>query len=225
MTIPQYIDLFDLTIKYIRIVRWIERPYHHSYHSLRKEMIMNIAIQSSGLVLTEGLRAYVHRRLQTSLGWALTRRLAVWLSDINGPRGGRDKRCKIQISLDHGKTIVIEDTEEDLYAAIDLAADRADRALAARWRAPASSRTTRLPPWRRRTKSPTTTTSVKPPSSEQDHDRNENIATAPMWAGFVAFVLLMLAVDLWIFGGNKHTRSAHAKRRLVARLVQPGAGV
>jgi ribosomal subunit interface protein len=93
-------------------------------------MIMNIAIQSNGLVLTDSLRAYVHRRLETSLGWALTRRLAVWLSDINGPRGGRDKRCKIQISLDHGKTIVIEDTEEDLYAAIDLAADRADRALA-----------------------------------------------------------------------------------------------
>lgn len=91
---------------------------------------MNIAIQSNGLVLTESLRAHVRRRLQTSLGWALTRRLAVWLSDINGPRGGRDKRCKIQISLDHGKTIVIEDTEEDLYAAIDLAADRADRALA-----------------------------------------------------------------------------------------------
>ncbi|NYE61148.1 ribosomal subunit interface protein [Duganella sp. 1224] len=91
---------------------------------------MNIAIQSHGLVLTESLRAYVHRRLQTALGWALTRRLAVLLSDINGPRGGRDKRCKIQIHLDHGKTIVIEDTEEDVYAAIDLAAGRADRALA-----------------------------------------------------------------------------------------------
>jgi len=91
---------------------------------------MNIAIQSNGLVLTESLRAYVYRRLETSLGWALTRRLAVWLSDINGPRGGRDKRCKIQISLDNGKTVVIEDTEEDMYAAIDRAADRADRALA-----------------------------------------------------------------------------------------------
>ena len=31
----------------------------------------------------------------------------------------------------------------------------------------------------------------------------ENIATAPMWAGFVAFVLVMLALDLWVFGGNK----------------------
>ena len=91
---------------------------------------MHIAIQSNGLVLTEGLRAYVHRRMKTSVGWALTRRLAVWLSDINGPRGGRDKRCKIQISLDHGKTVVIENTEEDLYVAIDRAADRADRALA-----------------------------------------------------------------------------------------------
>ena len=91
---------------------------------------MNIAIQSNGPVLTESLRAYVYRRLETSLGWALTRRLAVWLSDINGPRGGRDKRCKIQISLDNGKTVVIEDTEEDMYAAIDRAAERADRALA-----------------------------------------------------------------------------------------------
>lgn len=93
---------------------------------------MNIAIHSNGLVLTKTLRAYVHRRLKTALGWALTRRLAVWLSDINGPRGGRDKRCKIQISLDHGKTIIIEDTEEDLFAAIDLAAGRADRTLARR---------------------------------------------------------------------------------------------
>jgi tellurite resistance protein TerC len=31
----------------------------------------------------------------------------------------------------------------------------------------------------------------------------ESIATAPMWAGFVAFVLLMVALDLFVFGGNK----------------------
>ncbi len=31
----------------------------------------------------------------------------------------------------------------------------------------------------------------------------EHIGSATMWAGFVAFVLLMLAVDLWVFGGNK----------------------
>lgn len=90
---------------------------------------MNIAIQSNGLVLTESLRAYVYRRMETSLGWALTRKLAVWLSDINGPRGGRDKRCKIALQLVGGKVIVIEDTEPDMYLAIDRATARAARAL------------------------------------------------------------------------------------------------
>jgi tellurite resistance protein TerC len=31
----------------------------------------------------------------------------------------------------------------------------------------------------------------------------ESIATPAMWAGFVGFVLLMLALDLFVFGGNK----------------------
>ena len=31
----------------------------------------------------------------------------------------------------------------------------------------------------------------------------EQFATAPMWAGFVVFVLAMLALDLYVFGGNK----------------------
>jgi tellurite resistance protein TerC len=31
----------------------------------------------------------------------------------------------------------------------------------------------------------------------------ESIASAPMWAGFVGFVLFMLALDLFVFGGNK----------------------
>jgi tellurite resistance protein TerC len=31
----------------------------------------------------------------------------------------------------------------------------------------------------------------------------ETIASAPMWAGFVGFVVFMLALDLFVFGGNK----------------------
>ena len=31
----------------------------------------------------------------------------------------------------------------------------------------------------------------------------ESIATAPMWTGFIAFVVFMLALDLFVFGGNK----------------------
>ena len=81
--------------------------------------------------MTSALRAYTEQRLATALGWARhhMRRLAVSLSDINGPRGGVDKRCKIQVQLGGGREVIIEDTEADLYAAIDRAADRADRAL------------------------------------------------------------------------------------------------
>ena len=39
----------------------------------------------------------------------------------------------------------------------------------------------------------------------------ENIASVTMWAGFIAFVLLMLAVDLWVFGGNKSHKVSAAE--------------
>lgn len=34
----------------------------------------------------------------------------------------------------------------------------------------------------------------------------ESLATGPMWAGFIAFVLLMLMLDLFVLGGNKAHR-------------------
>lgn len=92
---------------------------------------MRMTIQANGFAMTGALRAYTEQRLATALGWARvhTRKLVVSLSDINGPRGGVDKRCKIQVRLDGGRDVIVEDTEADLYAAIDRAADRADRAL------------------------------------------------------------------------------------------------
>ena len=34
----------------------------------------------------------------------------------------------------------------------------------------------------------------------------ESFATGPMWAGFIAFVVAMLALDLFVLGGNKAHR-------------------
>lgn len=92
---------------------------------------MRVAIQANGFVMTIALRMYTEQRLSVALGWARhhMRRLAVSLSDINGPRGGVDKRCKIQVQLSGGREVIIEECEADLYAAIDRAADRADRAV------------------------------------------------------------------------------------------------
>ncbi|MDG4549385.1 MAG: HPF/RaiA family ribosome-associated protein [Candidatus Contendobacter sp.] len=95
---------------------------------------MNIHIQARGFPLTEGLREHVARRLQFALGWAddRLRQVSVRLSDENGPRGGEDKRCRIRIAFPGGPSAVIEDTEADLYVAIDRAADRAGRSVTRR---------------------------------------------------------------------------------------------
>jgi hypothetical protein len=57
------------------------------------------------------------------------RRVDVTLSDLNGPRGGVDKRCLIKVSIDGLRPVVIEDVQSDLYMAIDRAAGRASRTV------------------------------------------------------------------------------------------------
>lgn len=92
---------------------------------------MLIDIQARNFSLSHALSGHVKRRL----GFALSsrdihiQRVMVRLSDINGPRGGADKCCHIQVVLPQLPDVVIEDTEVDLYAAIDRAADRAGRTV------------------------------------------------------------------------------------------------
>jgi len=92
---------------------------------------MNIQIHAQDFTLTEGLREHVARRLAYALnhGQDIVSRIIVRLSDINGPRGGLDKRCGIEIRLKGASAVAIEDTEADLYVAIDRAAERAGRTL------------------------------------------------------------------------------------------------
>ena len=92
---------------------------------------MHMTIQTNGFQMTTALRAYTEQRLATALGWARhhMRKLAVSLSDINGPRGGVDKRCRIQVQLGGGREVIIDDVDANLYTAIDRAVDRADRAV------------------------------------------------------------------------------------------------
>jgi len=97
---------------------------------------MQIKIQTQSFSLTSALRSYVQRRLRFALtsGTDHIQRVMVRLSDINGPRGGQDKRCHIQVVLKGMPDVVINDTESDLYAAIGRAASRASRSVARRLR-------------------------------------------------------------------------------------------
>ena len=90
---------------------------------------MQIEIQSYDFSLTDALRDHTERRLRFALARVSDRvgRITVRLFDINGPRGGNDKRCRIQVMLNGLAAVVIEDTEPNLYLAIDRATDRAGR--------------------------------------------------------------------------------------------------
>lgn len=92
---------------------------------------MRVDIKTSGIDLTDGLREHTERRLEFALDRAHhdINSVTVRLSDINGPRGGFDKRCQIQIPLPHHRGVVIEETDSDLYVAIDRAANRAGNTL------------------------------------------------------------------------------------------------
>jgi len=95
---------------------------------------MQIDIQARNFSVTQAMRAHVERRLGYALSSCYNHvmRILVRLSDINGPRGGSDKRCHIEVTLPGQATVVVEDTEPDLYVAINRAAERTSRTVVRR---------------------------------------------------------------------------------------------
>jgi putative sigma-54 modulation protein len=55
--------------------------------------------------------------------------LNVSLFDINGPKGGEDKCCKIIVKINGTSSIVVQETAADLYDAINTCSRRARRAV------------------------------------------------------------------------------------------------
>jgi len=73
------------------------------------------------------------RFVMRRLSW-LVPRAKVRLSDINGPRGGIDKRCQVELKTDTMGTVVITSMAGDWRTALDSALSRASRVLTRTWR-------------------------------------------------------------------------------------------
>lgn len=56
-------------------------------------------------------------------------RVSVRIEDVNGPKGGVDKKCKIKVVLSGLPSVVIEEQDRDLKTAIDGALNRAERTV------------------------------------------------------------------------------------------------
>jgi ribosomal subunit interface protein len=93
---------------------------------------MQIKIHAQGFTLTSSLREHVTRRLTFALSRFDDRitRISVRLADVNGPRGGRDKHCRLRIRLPRWPELIVEDIDTDMYAAVSRSAARAGRHVA-----------------------------------------------------------------------------------------------
>lgn len=76
-------------------------------------------------------RDTIRRKLGRKLGKfaADIERTSVRIEDVNGPRGGVDKLCRIKVVMTGIPTVVVEEQDHDLRTAIDGAVSRAERAV------------------------------------------------------------------------------------------------
>ena len=79
--------------------------------------------------LTERRVRFVLRRL----GW-LVPSAEVSMSDVNGPRGGVDKRCQVELKTGGAGPVVITAVARDWRSALDSALGRAARMVMRLWR-------------------------------------------------------------------------------------------
>lgn len=85
---------------------------------------MDIRLQTQGFDLTPAIDAHVRKELAQNflnIRDGITA-VDVFLSDINGPRGGEDKKALVRIQLASRLVVSIEKVHADLYIAMSKAA-------------------------------------------------------------------------------------------------------
>lgn len=93
---------------------------------------MKLLVRFRHIDPTPLLEAMVPRRIRFALdrlGHAI-REVHVTLADVNGPKGGLDKACRVRVVGDRMGAIVVDARATEVEAALDEAATRAGRTAA-----------------------------------------------------------------------------------------------
>lgn len=92
---------------------------------------MKVNVRFKGFPSSDSLAEHVTRKVHQHLSRFGQRVTAVdaRLSDINGPRGGRDKRCFFTVQVEGAPPVAVETLHQDFYAAVDLALGRVAEAV------------------------------------------------------------------------------------------------
>src|SRR5512145_1809868 len=95
------------------------------------ERALRIEVRTRRFRPTPAIRAHVEREIGRSLGRVRGRAgdVVAFLSDVNGPRGGEDKRCQIRARLASTGEVFASAVAADLYEAITKAAKRLGRGI------------------------------------------------------------------------------------------------
>ena len=93
---------------------------------------MAIKVRGYGMHVSRKIRRLVDRRVAFELSrfGRQVRAVSVNLEDLNGPRGGIDKRCSMEADLAPGGRVRVEKTDSELRAAIGRTSARLAHAVA-----------------------------------------------------------------------------------------------
>lgn len=93
---------------------------------------MLIEVTNRNVRLSEGQKNWIKRRLQFALGRFVSRirRVSVIISDVNGDRGGEDKKCRLRISIIPSGEVIVENVDASIESVVANVAERASRSVA-----------------------------------------------------------------------------------------------
>jgi hypothetical protein len=92
---------------------------------------LKIEIRFRALEPSDLLRDHAVRRVHFHLSrfGPEIHRVQVRVSDVNGPKGGIDKQCQVTVRGRRMGPVVVDDLSADAWSAVDLAIERAGRAV------------------------------------------------------------------------------------------------
>lgn len=90
---------------------------------------MKVEIQSQDFSITESLDYFIHKQIETSMKACSNQieRITVRLKDLNGPKGGRDKACSVEVQIANFPAVIVSKRSSDAYSSIRKAVGRASR--------------------------------------------------------------------------------------------------
>ncbi|MHB0961410.1 MAG: HPF/RaiA family ribosome-associated protein [Pirellulaceae bacterium] len=93
---------------------------------------MKLRVVGESISVSEGLREFVARRLEYALGRFAPEieYVTIRVGDVNGPRGGVDKRCRMEVKLRGLQSILSDVRADDLEVAVAFAAERLGKGVA-----------------------------------------------------------------------------------------------